>query len=205
MRFEDKMRALVFLAAVAGLTAACSNSGTGGTSSTGSGTTSTTTTGGATGATTTTGGGATTGTTTGGTTDTGTSTGGATGGTSGGNVCGIVLDAGMIGICSKAFFPDNIEVNIGDTITVINGDGVTHTVTSTDVSGDYDKVHLRSADGGWTFNTGFIGTQPDAGNNIVTIWVPTDAGIVHGVVQPYYCRVHTGMMAGNPSPTITVK
>jgi plastocyanin len=146
----------------------------------------------------------------------GTSTGGASGGSTGagsstgggsttGNVCGIVLDAGMFGICGNTFFPDNVEVNIGDTVTFINGDGITHRPTSTDVVGDFDKTHRRKADGGWTFDTGFIGTQPDAGNNIVTVWVPTDAGVQHGVVQPFYCQFHGVHMSGNPSPTITVK
>jgi hypothetical protein len=116
-----------------------------------------------------------------------------------------VLDAGMIGICSNTFFPDNIDVNIGDTIIFVNGDGVTHRPTSTDVVGDFDKTHLRKADGGWTFDTGYLDTTLDAGHNFVQVWVPTDAGVVHGVVQPYYCQFHGVHMAGNPSPTITVR
>jgi hypothetical protein len=111
----------------------------------------------------------------------------------------------MVGICGNTFFPTNIDVNIGDTITFVNGDGITHRPYSTNVVGNFDKMHLLKADGGWTFDTGFLDTTLDGGNNYVKVWVPTDAGVEHGVVQPYFCWFHGVHMAGNPSPTITVK
>ncbi len=148
-------------------------------------------------------GGGTSAGSTGGSTTSGGSTGTTATATTGGNICGIVLDAGMIGICDKAFFPDNINVHLGDTIQVINGDGYPHTVTSTDAPGDFDKVNLKKANGGWTFDTGLVGTYvSDAGK--VTIWVPTDAGVTVGVIQPFFCKQHQAMMVGDPNPTITV-
>jgi hypothetical protein len=204
------MRA-IWLLVSASLAVGCSTSGPGGTSSGGATTASVSASGGASsggsassGASTSSGGG-TAGSTGGNTTSggTGATNGGTTtGGTTSGNICGIVLDAGMIGICNKSFL-GNVDVNIGDSIQVINGDGYPHTVTSTDVPGDFDRNHLKKAVGGWTFDTGLVGTyQSDAGK--ILILVPVDAGITHGAIQPFFCKQHQGMMVGNPNPIITV-
>jgi hypothetical protein len=200
------MRA-IWLSVTVLLAVGCSTSGPGGTSSGGATTSTASASSGASsgsaassGTSTSTGGG--TAGSTGASTTSGGTNGGTTGGTTSGNICGIVLDAGMIGICNKSFL-GNVDVNIGDSIQVINGDGYPHTVTSTDVPGDFDRNHLKKAVGGWTFDTGLVGTyQSDAGK--ILILVPVDAGITHGAIQPFFCKQHQGMMVGNPNPIITV-
>jgi plastocyanin len=96
-------------------------------------------------------------------------------------------------ISQYTFSPDPIDVPAGATITFKNMDTLSHTATSEADAGVYDG---GQAPGGFTFDTALI-----PGGATATLTVP--ASIAAGTVQPYFCNVHTSMMA-NPNPTIHV-
>ena len=95
-----------------------------------------------------------------------------------------------ISITNLAYAPLNLEVPPGATVTVINNDGMQHSVTSEAASGAF----TLGAVAGISFDTQpFVGTA--------TFTVPT--GAANGTVVPYFCTVHKGTMA-TPNATITV-
>jgi plastocyanin len=92
-----------------------------------------------------------------------------------------------IGISSLAFTPGNLTVPPGATVTVLNQDGVAHSVTSASAPG----VFTPGAVNGVAFDTDlFTGER--------TFTVPASAPA--GTVVPYYCRSHLGTMTG----TVTI-
>jgi plastocyanin len=87
-----------------------------------------------------------------------------------------------ITIHSMSFGPAELAAPPGATVTVVNQDGIQHSVTSEAVAGDFTP----GAVGGVQFDTGpFTGTR--------TFTIPANAA--DGTVIPYYCTVHKSMMA----------
>jgi plastocyanin len=89
-----------------------------------------------------------------------------------------------------------MSVTPGTTITVVNQDSMTHSVTSQVATGDLTPGAVN----GISFDTGaFLGT--------VTFTIPSSATV--GTVIPYYCAVHLLMMGMNQgqitvvAPTVT--
>ncbi len=95
-----------------------------------------------------------------------------------------------ISITNMAFSPVNLDVPPGATVTVVNNDATTHSVTSETAA----NAFTPGAVSGVTFDTGtFTGQKSFA--------IPATAA--EGTVIPYYCRVHTSTMMP-PNGTITV-
>lgn len=95
-----------------------------------------------------------------------------------------------ISISGNAFAPLNLAVPPGATVTVVNRDGMAHSVTSEATAGAFTP----GAVAGVSFDTGaFTGTA--------TFAIPGDAA--QGTVVPYYCTTHLGTMA-TPTGTITI-
>jgi len=96
----------------------------------------------------------------------------------------------FISITNMAFSPLALRVPPGATVTVLNGDAMSHSVTSAAVAGSFTP----GAVGGVSFNTGaFTGTK--------TFVIPSSA--TSGTVVPYFCTVHLATMA-TPTGTITI-
>ncbi len=96
----------------------------------------------------------------------------------------------VITISNLRFSPLNLAVPPGATVTVVNQDGMGHSVTSEATPGSF----TRGSVGGVSFDTGeFTGQK--------TFTVPSSAAA--GTVVPYYCIVHTSTMA-TPNGTITI-
>ena len=112
-------------------------------------------------------------------------------GSSGGGGGGSTLPNGFyISIAGMAFSPLQLAVPPGGTVTVLNRDGMNHTVTSEAADGDFTPGSV----GGVDFDTGsFIGSK--------TFTIPSTAA--DGTVIPYYCKIHTNSMA-TPNGSIRV-
>lgn len=96
----------------------------------------------------------------------------------------------FIVISNMAFIPLNLRVPAGATVTVVNQDGMEHSVTSEASPGAFTKGSV----GGVSFDTGlFTGAR--------TFTIPANAA--NGTVIPYFCTVHTSTMA-TPNGTITI-
>lgn len=95
-----------------------------------------------------------------------------------------------ITISSRAFYPANLAVPPGATVTVINDDSVSHSVTSEAVPNSFTPGSVS----GISFDTGVF-----TGDQSFTVV----ASAANGTVVPYYCRVHMGMMTP-PNGTITI-
>ncbi len=96
-----------------------------------------------------------------------------------------------IRIFNMAFSPLDLAVPPGGTVTVLNADGIGHSVTSEVRAGMFTPGSVA----GVSFDTGiFIGTA--------TFAIPRTAA--EGTVIPYYCRNHMSTMA-TPTGTITVR
>lgn len=96
----------------------------------------------------------------------------------------------FITISSLAFSPLDLRVPPGATVTVVNRDGMAHSVTSEAHANDFTP----GAVGGVAFDTGpFTGTR--------TFTIPSSAAA--NTVVPYYCTVHRGAMA-TPNGTLTI-
>lgn len=102
------------------------------------------------------------------------------------------LPAGFyVSITNMRFSPLNLDVPPGATVTVLNDDGMAHSVTSETAPGNYTP----GAVAGVAFDTGqFTGRKSFA--------IP--AGAPEGTVIPYYCSVHMATM-GTPTGTITIR
>ncbi|BDG03186.1 plastocyanin/azurin family copper-binding protein [Anaeromyxobacter oryzae] len=96
-----------------------------------------------------------------------------------------------ITIFGMAFSPVNLDVPPGATVTVVNQDGISHSVTSEDRAGAF----VPGGVAGVSFDTGLFTTEK-------SFTLPANAP--EGTVVPYYCRVHTSTMA-TPTGTVTVK
>jgi plastocyanin len=95
-----------------------------------------------------------------------------------------------ITISSLAFSPLDLHVPPGATITVVNRDGMLHSVTSEATANAFTPGSV----GGIAFDTGqFTGVR--------TFSIPANAAT--GTVVPYYCTAHLGTMA-TPNGTITI-
>ncbi len=117
----------------------------------------------------------------------GSSSGGGGGGSTG---VGSGTPGFFITIHNLAFSPLELRVPPGGTVTVMNQDGMAHSVTSEATSGAYTP----GAVGGVQFDTGaFMGQA--------TFTIPANAA--DGTVIPYYCSVHRNTMA-TPNATIRV-
>jgi plastocyanin len=93
-------------------------------------------------------------------------------------------------ISGSAFSPPALAVPPGATVTVVNRDGMAHSVTSAEAAGAFTPGTVD----GVGFDTGpFTGRR--------TFDVPADA--VADTVVPYYCSVHKGAMA-TPNATIRI-
>lgn len=96
----------------------------------------------------------------------------------------------VITIANMAFSPADLRVPPGATVTVVNRDGMPHSVTSEAHANDFTPGSVN----GISFDTGpFTGTR--------TFTIP--GGATANTVVPYYCTVHRGAMA-TPSATITI-
>lgn len=95
----------------------------------------------------------------------------------------------LITIAGFSFLPEDLAVPPGATVIVTNQDGVPHSVTSESAPGTY----APGAVNGVEFDTGIF-------TKTATIAIP--AGAAPGTVIPYFCRVHTSMMANQPRITI---
>ena len=100
-------------------------------------------------------------------------------------------DSGFfITISGYAFSPANLHVPPGGTVTVVNLDATTHSVTSESAPNAFTPGSFN----GVQFNTGaFTGTK--------TFVIPSSAA--SGTAIPYYCIPHTSMMVP-ANGTITV-
>jgi plastocyanin len=95
-----------------------------------------------------------------------------------------------ITISGMAFSPLDLHVPAGGTVTVVNRDGVQHSVTSETAA----NMFTPGSVGGVQFDTGlFVGTH--------TFSIPANAAT--GTVVPYYCRNHLNTMV-TPTGTITI-
>ncbi len=96
----------------------------------------------------------------------------------------------FIVISNMTFTPPSLRVPAGATVTVVNQDSTTHSVTSEATSGAY----TRGSVGGVSFDTGpFTGVQSFA--------IPATAAT--GTVIPFFCTVHTTTMVP-PNGSITI-
>lgn len=96
----------------------------------------------------------------------------------------------FITISNLAFSPLDLHVPPGATVTVVNRDAMTHSVTSEAHASDFTPGSV----GGVAFDTGaFTGTR--------TFTIPS--GAAANTVVPYYCTVHRGTMA-TPNGTLTI-
>jgi plastocyanin len=97
-----------------------------------------------------------------------------------------------IAISSLTYSPLNLTVPAGSTVTVLNRDAMSHSVTQQAAPGAFTP----GAPGGATpFDTGlFTGTK--------TFILPT--GLAEGTVLNYYCTSHTSTML-TPNGTITIR
>jgi plastocyanin len=96
-----------------------------------------------------------------------------------------------IGISGMAFSPLELRVPPGGTVTVLNFDGIAHSVTSEATTGTYTP----GAVAGISFDTGLF----TAGQRTFTI----PASAANGTVIPYYCMDHKSTMV-TPNGTIRV-
>lgn len=95
-----------------------------------------------------------------------------------------------ITISGMAFSPLDLHVPAGATVTVVNRDGILHSVTSEAAPNAFTPGPV----GGIAFDTGqFTGQR--------TFSIPANAAT--GTVVPYYCTSHLSMMA-TPNGTITI-
>ncbi len=98
----------------------------------------------------------------------------------------------VITIQNMGFTPLNLAAPAGATVTVVNLDGMAHSLTSEPSAGSYK----RGAPSGLTpFDTGTFSSGQK------TITVPANA--TAGTVIPYFCTVHTSTMT-TPNGTITI-
>jgi plastocyanin len=89
-----------------------------------------------------------------------------------------------------AFSPLNLHVPAGATVSVVNMDGVQHSVTSETAP----NMFTPGSVGGVQFDTGlFLGTH--------SFSIPANAAT--GTAVPYYCKNHTNTMV-TPTGTITI-
>lgn len=96
----------------------------------------------------------------------------------------------FITISNLSYSPLNLHVPPGATVTVLNQDGMPHSVTSEATQNAFTPGSVS----GVSFDTGpFTGTK--------TFSIP--AAATGGTVIPYYCTVHRGTMA-TPNGAITV-
>jgi plastocyanin len=96
----------------------------------------------------------------------------------------------FITISGYAFSPANLHVPPGGTVTVVNLDATSHSVTSEAAPNAFTPGSVN----GVQFNTGtFTGTK--------TFVIPSSAAT--GTAIPYYCIPHTSMMVPQ-NGTITV-
>jgi plastocyanin len=96
----------------------------------------------------------------------------------------------FITISNMSFAPLDLHAPPGATVTVLDRDGIAHSVTS-EAS---PNAFTRGSVGGVSFDTGqFTGTK--------TFALPSTAS--SGTVIPYYCTVHAGTMT-TPNGTITI-
>jgi plastocyanin len=96
----------------------------------------------------------------------------------------------FITISGYAFSPANLHVPPGGTVTVVNLDATSHSVTSEATPNAFTPGSVNGVE----FNTGaFTGTK--------TFVVPSSAA--SGTAIPYYCIPHTSMMVP-ANGTITV-
>jgi plastocyanin len=97
-----------------------------------------------------------------------------------------------ITISNLTYSPLDLVAPAGATITVLNRDTMTHSVTQQAAPGTFTP---GTPGGGTPFDTGlFTGTK--------TFTLPT--GLVEGTVLSYYCTSHTSTMA-TPNGTITIR
>ncbi len=96
----------------------------------------------------------------------------------------------FITIFNMSFSPLNLHAPPGATVTVVNDDGIDHSVTS---EANANAFTLGSV-AGISFDTGpFIGTRSFA--------LPSNAP--NGTVIPFFCTVHKGTM-NTPNGSITI-
>jgi len=96
-----------------------------------------------------------------------------------------------ITIANMAFSPLNLTAPAGATVTVLNRDAMTHSVTQQAAAGSFT---LGASAGTTPFDTGlFTGSR--------TFTLP--AGLADGTVLHYYCSSHTTTML-TPNGTITI-
>jgi plastocyanin len=97
-----------------------------------------------------------------------------------------------ITISSLAYAPLDLAAPSGATVTVVNRDAMTHSVTQQAAAGAFTP---GAPGGGTPFDTGlFTGTR--------TFTLPT--GLADGTVLHYYCTSHTSTML-TPNGTITIR
>ncbi len=96
----------------------------------------------------------------------------------------------FITIFNMSFSPLNLHAPPGATVTVINDDGIDHSVTSEASANAFTFGSVA----GISFNTGpFTGTK--------SFTLPSNAP--NGSVIPYFCTVHKSMM-NTPNGSITI-
>lgn len=96
----------------------------------------------------------------------------------------------FIVISNLSFIPLNLHVPAGQVVTVINRDGMEHSVTSEATPGAYTHGSV----GGVSFDTGpFTGVRTFA----------IQGTAASGTVIPFYCTVHAGTM-NTPNGSITI-
>ncbi len=98
----------------------------------------------------------------------------------------------LITISNMSFSPLDLRVPPGATVTVVNKDGMDHSVTSEASVGSYTP---GAPSGVTPFDTGVFAS----GQRTFTI----PASVAAGTVIPYYCTVHRQAMT-TPNGTITV-
>jgi plastocyanin len=89
-----------------------------------------------------------------------------------------------------AFSPLNLHVPAGATVSVVNKDGIQHSVTSETAA----NMFTPGSVGGIQFDTGLF-------TSTASFTIPANAAT--GTVVPYYCKNHTNTMA-TPTGTITI-
>ncbi len=95
-----------------------------------------------------------------------------------------------ITISAMSFSPIPLKVPSGATVTVINDDGIPHSVTSEATAGAFTP----GAVGGVSFDTG----QFSSGTKTFTLQAAAE-----GTTIPYYCTVHKASMA-TPNGSIVI-
>ncbi len=98
----------------------------------------------------------------------------------------------FITISNMSFSPLDLRVPPGATVTVVNKDGMDHSVTSEATVGSYTP---GAPSGVTPFDTGAFAS----GQRTFTI----PASVAAGTVIPYYCSVHRQAM-NTPNGTITI-